>query len=185
LAPAYDRHVLLMGLRASGKSSLARLVGARLGMDFVDLDARTPSIAGRDTVRQVFELDGEAAFRTAELEALHQVLVEPPAVIALGGGTPTAPGASGFLTGATNAGAPLVYLRAQPATLAGRLADAEQHAGNQHRPSLSGKPITEEIAEQYEARDPLYRELATAVIDVDGLDINDAAQRVIESIANA
>ncbi|MEO0483623.1 MAG: shikimate kinase [Planctomycetota bacterium] len=182
--PAFDRHILLMGLRASGKSSLARLLGARLGMDWLDLDARTPSVAGRDTVRQVFELDGEAGFRAAELEALHQVLVEPPAVIALGGGTPTATGASGFLTGATKAGAPLIYLRAQPDTLAARLAEAEEQAGNEHRPSLSGKPITDEIAEQFEARDPLYKELATQIVDVDGLEINDAATRVIEAIAN-
>lgn len=176
--PRFERHIVLMGLRASGKSTLARLVGARFGLDWLDLDARTPSVAGRDTVAEVFEKDGEPAFRVAEAEALRQVLIEPPAVIALGGGTPTAIGASGFLTGATNAGIPLIYLRARPETLAARLADSD----NGHRPSLSGRPIAEEIVEQFEARDPLYRELATCVIDVDELDINETLRRIEEAL---
>ncbi|MEL7474474.1 MAG: shikimate kinase [Planctomycetota bacterium] len=170
-----SKHILLIGLRASGKSTLARLLGARLGMDHLDLDARTPSVAGRATVAEMIERDGLDAFREAEATALAQVLDEPAAVISLGGGSPTAPGAAQRIV---DAEAPIVYLRAQPETLVERL-EADDNA---HRPSLSGKPITEEIVSQFRTRDPLYRDLAWHVINVDELELDEVLREVEESI---
>ncbi|MBY0262467.1 MAG: hypothetical protein K2Q20_08995, partial [Phycisphaerales bacterium] len=85
--------IVLIGLRGSGKSTLARLLAKRLGLIPVDLDDRTPGFAGQPTVAAVFANLGEPAFREAEARALRQALAEPGIVLALGGGTPTAPGA--------------------------------------------------------------------------------------------
>lgn len=79
--------VALAGFMAAGKSTVGRRVAERVGLPFVDLDTRVCELASGRTVRQVFAAEGEAGFRRRELEALRQVCEEPPAVVALGGGT--------------------------------------------------------------------------------------------------
>ncbi len=86
-------------------------------------------------------------------------------VIALGGGTPTAPGASARLTRLRDEGlAMLVYLRVSPATLRERLT----RAGTADRPAVLGGDPLDEIESLYEQRDGLYRALADVAVDAEG-----------------
>ncbi len=159
--------VILMGLRGSGKTTLGRLVAERIGGRFVDLDDRTTAILGHDSLREAWESVGEVGFREGEVRALREQLGAcdgPARVLALGGGTPTAPGAPDLLRDLTrNGSAVLVYLRGSPATLRDRLRSAK----NIDRPSLTGIGVLEEIEQVFNARDQLYRDLATEVIDID------------------
>jgi len=227
-APHHPHHprpplLVLMGLRGSGKSTLGRLLAARLGVGFLDLDDLVLERLGCGSVAQAWAELGEPAFRRAETECLGEWVGEtrdsecpapgqsrdpeclaPARVVALGGGTPTAPGAAELLRRASKAGSiKLVYLRATPPTLRGRLARTEPEAqarsltrrGKKHplpnppprgagegaghtnshtdatpdpnRPSLTGADPLDEIDEVFAARDPLYRELATHVIQID------------------
>ncbi|GIK19174.1 MAG: shikimate kinase [Leptolyngbya sp. PLA2] len=165
--------ILLIGLRGSGKSALGPRLAERLGRPFIDLDAVTVTYLGEGTLRELWERHGEVRFRQAEYRALvNQAFprTNPGPVVALGGGTPTAPGAADFLRNARARGmGRIVYLRAAPATLRARLAGAD----NADRPSLTGADPLAEIEAVHAARDPLYRELADAVVEVDGL--NEAA----------
>ncbi len=149
--------LVLMGLRASGKSTLARAIGERVGVPHLDLDPLVLERIGAQTVREAWERDGERAFREAETEALRAVLTrEPPFVLALGGGTPTAPGAEGVLRDAVEEGrCTLVYLRLTPEQLRARL-----HADDPDRPALMGTDANDEVRAVYGVRDPLYRALA-------------------------
>jgi len=81
------RAVFLVGYMASGKSSVGQELARRLRWDFVDLDTRIES-RERTTIPQIFEAEGEPAFRTAETAALKDLLAANPAnsVVALGGG---------------------------------------------------------------------------------------------------
>ncbi|MCW5776862.1 MAG: shikimate kinase [Phycisphaeraceae bacterium] len=162
--------ILLMGLRGSGKSVLGPRLSERLGRPFIDLDAVTVAYLGEGTLRELWERHGEARFRQAEYRALvNQAFprTNPGPVVALGGGTPTAPGAADFLRNASARGmGVMVYLRASPATLRARLAGAD----NTGRPSLTGEDPLAEIEVVHAARDPLYGELADMVVEVDGLD---------------
>lgn len=153
------RHLVLMGLRGSGKSTLGRLVAARAGRGFVDLDDRTPVIMGFDSVAAAWEARGETAFRAAEVEALRAALAEPAGVIALGGGTPTAPGAPELLR---HSRCVLVYLRCSPAELRERLSS---HGVGANRPSLTGKNPLDEIEDVFARRDPVYRALAEHAVE--------------------
>ncbi|GAB4548388.1 MAG: shikimate kinase AroL [Phycisphaerales bacterium] len=150
-------YLVLMGLRACGKSTLARAIGERLGVPARDLDPMVLERLGAATVREAWEAGGEPAFRRAETEALRTALrMESPSVLALGGGTPTAPGAAEVLRDAVRDGAiTLVYLRLSPEALRERMS-----ADDPDRPSLTGGDALEEITRVFEARDPLYRELA-------------------------
>ncbi len=79
------RPLLINGFMATGKSTVGRLVAERTGSPFTDLDERIENRAGRK-IRDIFQNDGESAFRRLEAEELERIFGEPPAVVALGGG---------------------------------------------------------------------------------------------------
>jgi shikimate kinase len=78
--------VYLTGFMGSGKTTVGRLLAERFGVPFVDLDREIELRAGM-TVREVFERQGEPAFREMEAEALRETLAYPDVVVATGGGT--------------------------------------------------------------------------------------------------
>ena len=151
---ALKHHLLLIGLRASGKSTVGRALANAFGVGFVDLDDRTRAVLGAPSVREAFATAGEAAFRAAEAKALTVALTESPQVIALGGGTPTAPGAAERIAQARRHGAFVVFLDPPLEVLAERLR-AEQG----DRPSLTGLGVVEEIESIARVRRPLYAAL--------------------------
>ena len=77
--------LFLTGFVASGKTTVGRLLAARLGVPFFDLDERVATAAGM-TVGQIFSRLGEAAFRRLERETLAALPFDGPAVVALGAG---------------------------------------------------------------------------------------------------
>ena len=81
------RRIVLTGFMGSGKTTLGRLLAARLGWTFLDLDAHIESRTGL-SVSDIFALHGELQFRRFESTALVSALGKPDTVIALGGGTP-------------------------------------------------------------------------------------------------
>jgi shikimate kinase len=78
--------IYLTGFMGCGKTTVGRLLAQRLGTGFVDLDEEIERRVGM-TVRQVFESQGEPAFRQMEAEALRGTLAWPDVVVATGGGT--------------------------------------------------------------------------------------------------
>ncbi|MFN3876116.1 MAG: shikimate kinase, partial [Flavobacteriales bacterium] len=84
------RHVVLIGMMCSGKSTVGRALAPLLGLPFIDLDRE---IEGRTGALLPFvQREGEAAFRAVEAEVLAEVLAREASVIAAGGGTPAVPG---------------------------------------------------------------------------------------------
>ncbi len=78
--------IFLYGAPASGKTTLGEKLAARLGCDFVDLDAEIVARAGR-SIPEIFAQDGETYFRDLESAALQDVIATREGVVALGGGT--------------------------------------------------------------------------------------------------
>ena len=85
--PTHLRRLVLTGFMGAGKSTIGRLLAARLNWTFLDLDAYLESRAGA-TIPQLFERHGEAHFRRLESAALASALGHNHTVLALGGGTP-------------------------------------------------------------------------------------------------
>lgn len=177
--------VVLIGLRGSGKSTLGRALAERLNQTFVDLDDLTPIELGESTCAAAIQKHGEPAFREAERSALagllHAARTAAQAagagrVIALGGGTPTAPGVPLLLK---HHPCRMVYLRATPATLRQRLAQTDAAS----RPSLTGRGLLDEIEELFSRRDPLYSALADRVINTDGMLMDDAITALVQAAA--
>lgn len=172
-----EPNLVLIGLRASGKSTLGARAAELLGCSFIDLDDRTARVLGASGAGEAIAQHGMDAFRAAECEALGEVLETPGQVISLGGGTPTAPGCVELLA---RDWCRVLYLKAQPGTLRGRLALAD----NSDRPSLTGDGVLDEVGGIYAARDPLYMQIAESVIHTDGV-AEDSVVAMIVALARA
>lgn len=85
------RHLVLIGLPGAGKTTTGRLVAARLGTHCTDIDPIIERATGM-TIAELFETEGEAAFRAREHLALLQSLGLPPHVVTPGGGWAAQPG---------------------------------------------------------------------------------------------
>ena len=81
------RPIFLIGYMGSGKTTLGRALGRRLGLQFIDLDLYIESRYMR-TISQLFAERGEDKFRSIEREMLHEVAEMEDIVVACGGGTP-------------------------------------------------------------------------------------------------
>jgi shikimate kinase len=88
------RRIVLTGFMGAGKSTVGRILAARLRWPFLDIDSLITAEHGR-TVAQIFADHGEEHFRRLEAEAIARILdplqQDPPhayeqAVVALGGG---------------------------------------------------------------------------------------------------
>lgn len=170
---AVAKHVVLVGMMGAGKSAVGRRVAARLVRPFSDSDTVVEDRMGR-TVGEIWRTDGEVAFRRLEAEALQSALADPtPSVIAAAGGTVIDAGNRAALDADD---AVVIWLRADPAILLDRVRHGD------HRPLLDDDP--EGVLERlHQERLELYAEVADAVIDVDDLDLDEVAARVLEEIA--
>jgi shikimate kinase len=156
-------NIILLGLRCSGKTTVGRLLASRLARPFVDLDDLTLELLGAATTTEAWRTAGQQAFRAAEARALARVLAGDSQIIALGGGTPMAPGAAEALAAARRDGrAVLVYLRADSHTLRARLESAAAD-----RPAVLGESAIGEVDVLLAQRDPLYAGLADFILEAD------------------
>lgn len=83
-------NIVFVGMPGCGKSVIGSRVAKRLGKPFVDTDAEIELRAGKP-IPQIFEQDGEEAFRRLETQVLANVTARSGCVIATGGGVVTRP----------------------------------------------------------------------------------------------
>lgn len=161
--------ITLTGYMGCGKSTVGSLVADALGCPFLDLDAIIEKKAGK-TIPQIFAADGEESFRRLEKKLLEETVkkyAESTAVLALGGGTVTVPGAPVLLREKTLC----IYLKASLETLQNRLEG-----------QTDGRPLAGEgFAERLGRRLPLYEQAARIILDTDGCKPEEIADEIIIS----
>lgn len=163
------QHVVLVGMMGVGKSTVARVLAIRLGREVFDTDAVIERRTGRN-VREIFATDGEPAFRALESEVLAEALAsETPLVIAAAGGAVLSAENRAVLK---RSGARVVWLCADPATL------VERVKGSGHRPLLDADPAGT-LQQMKVEREPLYREVADAIVLVDHRSVSDVVEAVL------
>jgi shikimate kinase/3-dehydroquinate synthase len=151
------RPLFLNGMMGAGKSALGRAVAERARVPFVDLDVEVERRAGM-SIREIFEKQGEAAFRVLERDGVVKELGDPtPRVIAVGGGSLLN---RGLRLRALEQGLVLT-LKATPDELIRRV------SGDASRPMLGAAPTEARVTELLEARASAYAE-AHAVLDTTG-----------------
>lgn len=157
MTPPPVRLLALVGLRASGKSTLGAALAERLGWHFVDADLALAERVGQPAGRYLATV-GEPAFRAAEATLLRPLLATATrTVLATGGGAVQDPEVRRLLQASDVF---TVWLDAPPGLLASRAA-----AAGQERPPLTELPPDREFALLSERRRPWYAEVADAVVD--------------------
>jgi shikimate kinase len=144
------KRIFLIGYMGSGKTTIGKLVAARLGYGFVDMDTHIEEKLFK-TVSQIFAEKGEAEFRLLEQKCLHEVAEFEDVVISTGGGAPCFFDNIEFM----NAQGITIYLKLTAAELAERL----ELIGVSKRPLLAnrkGEELRQFIAEGLEKREPFY-----------------------------
>jgi shikimate kinase len=167
------KRIILIGMMASGKSTVGRLVAKRTRWRYIDNDDAVQSLTDRPSP-EVFAEDGERSLHEAEAAALLDALrISEPVVIGAAAWVVLDPRCQAALRQEPR----VVYLRARPETLherigagAGRRADAVD---------------LEWLQARTRERDGLYRELATLTIDVDRIPPEAIAQRILAAFEPA
>ena len=79
------KHITLIGMMGSGKSTVAPLVAAALNRNVIEVDALIEK-REKMPISEIFIAKGEAYFRKVESALIEYLLPQPPAVFSLGGG---------------------------------------------------------------------------------------------------
>jgi shikimate kinase len=149
------RHIVLVGLPGSGKTTVGQIVAERLGATFVDIDAVIARREGRP-IAMIFAEKGESAFREMETKEMEVTLASEPTVIAPGGGWAAQAGNLDGVRGRSW----LVYLKTRPET-------AAQRAGPEgNRPVLSGEDPVARMRALLKDRESSYQR-AEAQVETD------------------
>lgn len=78
-------NIILTGFMGTGKTTLGLLLAKRVDYEFIDTDARVEEQSGQ-TITELFQIQGEAAFRKLESELVEELAQREGLVIATGGG---------------------------------------------------------------------------------------------------
>jgi shikimate kinase len=172
-----DSHssIALVGLSGVGKSSVGRLLAARLGWPLHDTDMLIAQSAGQSVAR-IFAAEGEPRFRVREAAALELAFADPPAVVATGGGIVLRPANRALL----RERAFVVWLDAPTDTLVARLL-----AHDEARPLLEGDDPARRLEALREARAELYAEVAHAQVDVARREVEEICAEVLHLFERA
>lgn len=149
-----SENIFLVGLMGAGKTSVGKLLAKDLQKTFVDCDLEIERRTGV-SIPLIFEIEGEAGFRRREVVVLRELAVLRNLVVATGGGAVLSPENREVLSRSGT----VIYLRATVDELWHRT------KRDRNRPLLQTDDPRRRLAELFEQRDPLYREVASVIMD--------------------
>jgi len=160
--------VLLVGMMASGKSTVGHALAARTGWPYVDNDDLVARLAGEATP-DVAATRGADGLHMLEGFVVEEILaMEAPLIAGIPGSTITTEPMREQL----RAGGYVVWLRARLETLAARVGDGSS------RPFFAGHDVLATLERLNAGREPLYAAVAHLVVDVDDLSPDAIAEQI-------
>ena len=183
--------LLLVGLPGAGKTTVARLLAAALGVQATDTDAEIRRRA-RMTIPQIFAREGEESFRDRETRALRAVLgaqAGAQGVVALGGGAVLREENRALLAGRT-----VIHLSASPSTAAAHVgdgagrpvvnpaADSDAVRAGAGPGAAGADAVLARMEALHAQRAPLYAQVSTLTVPTDGLTPEQVAALVLVAL---
>jgi len=168
-------HIILIGYRGTGKTSVGRKLAEKLHLPFYDTDQLIIDRIGQ-TIKQWVEAKGWASFRQEEKRVISEIPSLVPGVIALGGGAVMDPENRDLL----RQNGLVVWLTAEVSTIMERMKSDPRDQDN--RPALSGHDFEKEIREILSQRIPVYRQSAALSVSTEGKTIEAVAEELLALI---
>ncbi|WP_340023045.1 shikimate kinase [Paenibacillus sp. FSL K6-1096] len=161
-----ERNIILVGMMATGKSTVGAILAEELGYELIDLDAWIVEREGR-SIAEIFADGGEQMFRKLESAALKEMLQGERRVISTGGGAVLAPGNAEMMLEHGY----VVALTASEEVI------IERVSGDENRPLLAGN-AAERVRSIMEQRREAYR-FAHCTVDTTGLNVAEVSQYIL------
>jgi shikimate kinase len=165
-------NLVLIGYRGTGKSTVGRLLAARLGRELVSTDAEIVKRA-QCTIPEIVAQDGWEYFRDLESDICRELAGRDQLVIDTGGGAILRP----QNVEALKKNGTVFWLTASVETIAKRI------GGDNQRPSLTGtKSFVDEVQDVLRERAPKYQAAADHVISTDDRSINQLVETLLTMV---
>jgi len=173
--PAPSPNLVLIGYRATGKTSVGTRLAEMLDRPFVDLDQVLVREAGRP-IAEIVAQGGWPEFRRLEKELVARYREARGLVLATGGGVVLDPDN----VAALRQNGIIIWLTADPAGIQARLAQDQPRDAN--RPSLTGGDTIREVEAVAEERAPLYQAAAQISIDTTHRSVGQVVKLVLAAL---
>ncbi|MDA3835291.1 MAG: shikimate kinase AroL [Spirochaetales bacterium] len=168
--PTKPVNIILIGYRATGKTTLGRRLADHLGFSFVDTDHAIEEHEGQ-CIADMVQQHGWPYFRQREKEMLLELAGRRNHVIATGGGAVL----HQDIWETIQQSGLVIWLKADIQTICQRLAG--DTLSDSQRPSLTGEDIQQEVAAVLQERIPLYERSGHLTLDA-----TDAVEDIITQV---
>ena len=165
-------NIALIGFMGTGKTAVGRVLAEKLGKRFIELDWLIEQKAGK-SIPEIFEQDGEIAFREREIEATKEVSKSKNSVIACGGGIVL----NKINIDRLSESSRIVYLTASPRAILNRVSTEEGQ-----RPLLEVENPILIIRELLRFRKPFYERASDITINTSKLSIESITDQIINRL---
>ncbi len=165
-------NVALIGFMGTGKTAVGKALAEKLGRKFVELDSLIEQRAGK-SIPDIFQQDGETAFRELEIEVTKEVSKDKNLVIACGGGIVL----NKINIDRLRQQSGIVYLTTSSKVILKRVS-----GDGGERPLLKAANRALNIRELLGFRKPFYERAADITIDTSKLDIDSVAEQIISKL---
>ena len=164
--------IALIGFMGTGKTAVGKTLAGRLGKEFIELDALIERKAGKP-IPEIFQQDGEVAFRELEIEVTKEISEKKNVVVACGGGVVL----NKINIDRLSKDCRIVYLIASPGVILKRtLGDKDE------RPLLMVADKASHIRGLLKFREPFYERAADIRINTSRLGINSVVEQIISKV---
>lgn len=170
-----SKNIILIGYRATGKTTVGLQLATHLGLRFIDMDHEVEQRHGRSISEMVAD-QGWTYFRRLEKELLEELIGYRGVVISTGGGAIL----HQDLWPRVMASGLVVWLTADRKTICQRLLEDDQTFSQ--RPSLTGRDPFAEIAEVLAQREPMYRAGSHIEVDTGCLGLDEIVTLIVNRV---
>lgn len=166
-------NMALIGFMGTGKTAVGKVLAEKLDKQFIELDALIEQRAGK-TIPEIFQQDGEIAFRELEIEATRDAAERENTVIACGGGVVL----NQINIDRLRRKSVIVYLTASPEVILERTS-----SDTDERPLLVAEDKVSRVAGLLKFRQPFYERAADITVDTSTLDVGEVTGKIIAGLS--
>jgi shikimate kinase len=160
--------IVLIGFMGAGKTTVAKLLAEKLHLEFIDTDDLVIKKSGRSSGKEIFEKDGETAFRELEIDVARGLKNKNNIILATGGGIVM----NKIILDYLGVNGCIIFLETS-------FEESKQRTLESLRPLFQDVVKAKEL---YDFRLPLYKHYANIAIQTDNKTAEEVTELIIKSL---